>query len=124
MIIFGVITCANKIIYNVQLDKCYTLIKENNPEELKNVINIYQKKYNDFEKEALNKVYIVINENIENIKQGNDNNLLDFLEKLKQSLNNKHIENNYKNINNYMESIKYINENDYINAYIELNKAK
>ncbi len=124
LIILGVITCANKIIYNVQLDKCYTLIKENNPEELKNVINIYQKKYNDFEKEALNKVYIVINENIENIKQGNDNNLLDFLEKLKQSLNNKHIENNYKNINNYMESIKYINENDYINAYIELNKAK
>lgn len=123
-IVVALIRGVEQIIYYVQLNNCYNLVKENNAQEFKDTVNEYKEKYIDFKYEAIKKIYTVIDENIENIKQGNANNLLEFLENVKQDFDNEHIDNNYKNINIYIETIQCLNEDDYINAYIKLSKAK
>lgn len=123
LVIYGSFIGINKIIYNVSLNNCYTLIKENKTNEVIDILSKYEDKEPNLSSDVINKIYLIIEENKESIKTGNNNSLLETLSSLKKYLNNDELSKNVDNIEIYIEAINYINENNYTDAYLTLNKA-
>lgn len=119
--------------YNEDINLCYELIKEKSDwEEFKNVIDNHNQESN-FEPEAFEKLYQAIDERIENIKSGKeDNKLLAMLDNIKEELSSNTTSNNilqkiderYLIVNSYSnikKSDEYIQEQKYKEAFNLLN---
>lgn len=108
--------------YNNDLSICYEVIK--NDSDFKKFTSIIEEhtEETEFSSEAYKKLYQAIDERIENIKNGNDDEkLVSMIETIKdknssnQTICNKYLKaNGYSNIN---KANKYIQEQKYIEAY-------
>ena len=108
--------------YNNDLSICYEVIK--NDTDFKKFTSIIEEhtEETEFSSEAYKKLYQAIDERIENIKNGNDDEkLVSMIETIKdknssnQTICNKYLKaNGYSNIN---KANKYIQEQKYIEAY-------
>ena len=108
--------------YNNDLSICYEVIK--NDSDFKKFTSIIEEhtEETEFSSEAYKKLYQAVDERIENIKNGNDDEkLVSMIETIKdknssnQTICNKYLKaNGYSNIN---KANKYIQEQKYIEAY-------
>lgn len=108
--------------YNNDLSICYEVIK--NDSDFKKFTSIIEEhtEETEFSSEAYKKLYQAIDERIENIKNGNDDEkLVSMIETIKdknssnQTISNKYLKaNGYSNVN---KANKYIQEQKYIEAY-------
>lgn len=108
--------------YNNDLSICYEVIK--NDSDFKKFTSIIEEhtEETEFSSEAYKKLYQAIDERIENIKNGNDDEkLINMIKEIKsknssnQAIANKYLKaNGYSNIN---KANKYIQEQKYVEAY-------
>ena len=119
--------------YNEDINLCYELIKDKSDwEEFKDIVDNHNQETN-FEPEAFEKLYQAIDERIENIKSGKeDNKLLAMLDNIKEELSSNTTSNNilqkiderYLIVNSYSnikKSDEYIQEQKYKEAFNLLN---
>ena len=108
--------------YNNDLSICYEVIKNDSDFEKFTSIIAEHTEETEFSSEAYKKLYQAIDERIENIKDGNDDEkLVSMIKSIKdknssnQTIANKYLKvNGYSNIN---KANKYIQEQKYIEAY-------
>ena len=108
--------------YNNDLSTCYEVIKNDSDFVKFNSIIQEHTKETNFSSDAYKKLYQAIDERIENIKNGNDDEkLINMIKEIKsknssnQTIANKYLKaNGYSNIN---KANKYIQEQKYVEAY-------
>lgn len=108
--------------YNKDLSICYEVIRNDSDFEKFTSIIAEHTEETEFSSEAYKKLYNALDERIENIKNGNDDEKLVIMIKAIKDKNssNKTIENKYLKINGYSninKANKYIQEQKYIEAY-------
>ena len=108
--------------YNKDLSICYEVIRNDSDFEKFTSIIAEHTEETEFSSEAYKKLYNALDERIENIKNGNDDEKLVIMIKAIKDNNssNKTIENKYLKINGYSninKANKYIQEQKYIEAY-------
>lgn len=108
--------------YNNDLSICYEVIKSDSDFEKFTSIIAEHKEETEFSAEAYKKLYQAIDERIENIKNGNDDEkLVNMIKTIKdKNSNNQTITNKYSKVNGYLNINKanqYIQEQKYIEAY-------
>ena len=108
--------------YNKDLSICYEVIRNDSDFEKFTSIIAEHTEETEFSSEAYKKLYNALDERIENIKNGNDDEkLVSMIKAIKdKNSSNKTIENKYLKINGYSninKANKYIQEQKYIEAY-------